>query len=36
VENLIVLSQIMISEQLHDEEVQSIRNMVEEVAKASP
>jgi hypothetical protein len=36
VENLIVLNQTMIGEQLRDEEVQSIRNMVEEVAKASP
>lgn len=36
VENLIALGQTMIGEQLHDEEVQSIQNMVEEVAKASP
>ncbi len=36
VENLIALGQTMIGEQVHDEEVQSIQNMVEEVAKASP
>jgi hypothetical protein len=36
VENFIMLNQTMIGEQLYDEEVQNIKNMVEEVAKATP
>jgi len=34
VENLIALGQTMIGEQLHDEEVQSIQNMVEGGSKS--
>jgi hypothetical protein len=36
VEDLITLGQIMIGEQLHVEEAQSIRDLVEEVVKALP
>lgn len=36
VEILITLGQTMIGEQLYDEKVQNIKNMVEEVAKATP
>jgi hypothetical protein len=36
VEELIALRQTMVSEELHDEEAQSIQNMVREDAKAPP
>jgi hypothetical protein len=36
VEDLITLGQTMIGEQLHDEEAQSIRDLVEEAVKALP
>ncbi len=36
VEKLISLGQTMVGDELHDEEAQSIKNMVEEATKAPP